>query len=89
MTQRHGLCPTARALGLDYTRRKKFVQSTKGQPKAAEVPELVELLASPAARISECTIELEGRQGRIRIQMRGVAPAALMGLSRRLWESAE
>jgi hypothetical protein len=88
LARQHGLYPTARALRLDYTRLKKLVQSRDRGP-TTELPELVELIATPVARIPECTIELEGARGRMRIQMKGVASAELMGLSQRLWDSKE
>jgi hypothetical protein len=47
----------------------------------------VELMTSPAAGLSECVIELEGRRGKMRIQWKGTTAPDLGGLSRALWES--
>ena len=86
---RHGLCPTARALQLDYSRLKKFAQATNHEPKTAKLPELVEWIGPTVTRIPECTIEVEGRRGRMRIQVKGAATAELITLSQRLWEGEE
>jgi hypothetical protein len=50
-------------------------------------PEFVELMTSPAAGLSECLIELEGRRGKMRIQWKGTTAPDLGGLSRAFWES--
>jgi hypothetical protein len=86
---RYGLYPTARTLHLDYTRLKKLVQSSNHEPKTAELPELVELIGPTLPRIPEWTIELEGGQGRMRIQVKNAATAELITLSQRLWGSEE
>jgi len=49
------------------------------------LPGFVELMAPAAARIAECVVELEGAGGRMRIQMKGIAAAELVGLSRMVW----
>jgi hypothetical protein len=52
----------------------------------------VELVAPSGTRtglgLPECTIELEGRQGKLRIHCKGVSAADLATLSRALWEAA-
>jgi hypothetical protein len=47
----------------------------------------VELIA-PAVNQHECTIELEGRKGKLRIHWKGVTSADVAALSRALWEVA-
>jgi hypothetical protein len=61
------------------------VQPASRERKAAELPGFVELMAPAAARIPECVVELEGAGGRMRIQMKGMAAAELVGLSRMVW----
>jgi hypothetical protein len=53
--------------------------------KSAEVPGFVELMAPAAADLAECVVELEGAGRRIRIQMKGMRMAELVGLSRMVW----
>jgi len=89
LARRHGLGPTARALHLDYSRLKKLAQATNHELKTAELPQLVELIGPTVTRIPECTIEVEGRRGRMRIQVNGAATAELITLSQRLWEGED
>jgi hypothetical protein len=52
-------------------------------------PTFVELVAPPAAAgLPDCTIELEGGHGKLRIHWRGATAADLAQLSRALWEVA-
>jgi len=81
LARTQGLFQTARALRLDYASLKRRLQADR--PSAA--PAFVELLA-PAANLSECVVELEGRRGgRMRLQWKAAAPPDLIGLSRILW----
>ncbi len=90
LARRHGVCPTARALHLDYSRlKRKLAQAAYPETKTAELPELVELIKPSVSGIPECTIEVEGRRGRMRIQVKGAATAELISLSQRLWEGEE
>ena len=84
LARRHGVCPTARALHLDYSRlKRKLAQATHPETKTAELPELVELIGTTVTRIPECTIEVEGRRGRMRIQVKRHAAASKVAA--RLW----
>jgi hypothetical protein len=56
-------------------------------PKAVP-PAFVELVAPVEASLPECIIELEGRRGKLRIQLKGASAYYLATLSRELWESA-
>jgi hypothetical protein len=46
----------------------------------------VELIAPETAGTRECVIELEGRRGRLRIELKGTATADLTRFSQTLWE---
>jgi hypothetical protein len=48
----------------------------------------VEMIVPQAVGASECTIELEGRNGKLRIHWKGATAADLAGLSRALWDVA-
>jgi hypothetical protein len=50
-------------------------------------PKFVELLA-PAVELRDCTIELEGRKGKLRIHWKGSTAADVAALSRALWDVA-
>lgn len=84
----HGVFRTAQVLRLDYVKLKRRMKGTAAiaQP-AAPAPAFVELIAQPAAAAScECTIEVEGPRGRMRVEWKGSTAPDLAGLSRALWE---
>jgi hypothetical protein len=56
-------------------------------PKPA-LPAFVELMTPHAPSLPECMIELEGRRGKLRIQLKNVPASYLATLSRELWEQA-
>ena len=56
-------------------------------PDKTMPPAFVEMMV-PQAGASECTIELEGRNGKLRIHWKGATAADLAGLSRALWDVA-
>ena len=63
--------------------------STMGEvPRQPGSPAFVELVTPPAQSLPECTIELEGRRGKLRICVNGAPASYLAALSRELWESA-
>jgi hypothetical protein len=88
LARQHGVFRTAQALRLDYTalkRRTAGAASAKRRISAAQ-PAFVELLSSSSAHSCECTIEVEGPRGRMRIEWKGSTAPDLAGLSRALWE---
>ncbi len=75
LAQRHGVYPTARALGLEYNKLKRLSQSG-GETQKAPQP----------AGVSECRIELEGpRGGRMRIELSSASAEVVVGLCRVVW----
>jgi hypothetical protein len=86
LARKDGVNRTAAELHLDGGKLKRLMgaKTTSGKP----APTFVELLAPRAVSVPECTIELEGRRGTIRIQLKGASAAGLAGLSRALWEAA-
>jgi hypothetical protein len=90
LAQRHGVYPTARALGLEYNKLKRLSQSAGHTQKAPPSPGFVELIAPQPAGVSECRIELEGpRGGRLKIELPGVASADwVVSLCRVVWGEA-
>ena len=86
LARENGINQTAAALHLDGGKLKRLMAGKVTSGKSA--PAFVELLAPRAISLPECTIELEGRRGKIRIQLKGASAADLAGLSRALWEAA-
>jgi hypothetical protein len=62
-------------------------------PRGARVrprpPAFVELLAPRPGSSRECRVELEGPGGRMRIEVKGIATAELVALSRALWDGSD
>ena len=81
----HGVCRTAQALRLDYTKLKRQMHAATRAAKRSSAPPaaFVELVAE---RACQCTIEVEGPRGRMRIEWKGSASPDLASLSRVLWE---
>src|SRR5579863_1979380 len=86
LARKDGINRTAAELHLDGGKLKRLMGGKATSGKSA--PTFVELLTPRAVSVPECTIELEGRRGTIRIQLKGASAADLAGLSRALWEVA-
>ncbi len=100
LTRKHGVFHTAKVLHLEYGKLKQLVEAVspaaERQGKKAPVlrsrrerstpPAFVELIAPPPGSAHECRVELEGPRGRMRIELKGIATAELVALSRSLWD---
>jgi hypothetical protein len=51
-------------------------------------PAFVELVTPQVQSVPECTLEVEGRRGKLQIQLKGATTSYLATLSRELVESA-
>ena len=85
VARRDGVNRTAAALGLDGGKLKRLMEASDSAFTSAAPARFVELVASGQP---EYTIELEGRNGKLRIHCKGAAVDELAGLSRALWEVA-
>jgi hypothetical protein len=86
LARKDGVNRTAAELHLDGGKLKRLMvgKTTRGKP----APAFVELLTPRAVSIPECMIELEGRHGTVRIQLKGASASDLAALSRALWGAA-
>jgi hypothetical protein len=86
LARKDGINRTAAELHLDGGKLKRRMEEKikPGEP----APAFVELLTPRDMSIPECTIELEGRHGTVRIQLKGASASDLAALSRALWEAA-
>jgi hypothetical protein len=82
LAQRYNVHRVARTFGLDYSALKRRMPGSGSDPKP--VATFVELLAPPSGSIAECSMEIESANGakKLRIQMKGVAPAGLAAVIR-------
>ena len=87
VARRNGVNQTAAALHLDGGKLKRRMMAA-GSPDKTMPPAFVEMMVPQVVGVSECTIELEGRNGKLRIHWKGATAADLAGLSRALWDAA-
>ena len=85
VARKEGINRTARELHVAWDDLKRRMGEVPQQPGS---PAFVELVAPLAESVPECMIELEGRRGKLRIQLKGAPASYLATLSRELWESA-
>ena len=88
LARRHGVSPTAAALHLDGGKLKRRMVAAGSVLGKAMQPTFVELIAPHTVDQHECTIELEGRKGKLRIHWKGATSADVAALSRALWDVA-
>lgn len=88
VARKEGINRTARELHVawdDLKRRMATAGEVQRQPVS---PAFVELVAPPAQSVPECTLEVEGGRGKLRIQLKGASASDLATLSRALWEAS-
>jgi hypothetical protein len=89
VAQRDGVNRTAAALRLDGGKLKRRMRATAvAVPRKSRPPAFVELTALTPVSLPEYTIELEGRNGKLRIHCKAATAAELSVLSRALWDLA-
>lgn len=88
VARKEGLNRTARELHVAWDDLKRRMEMTGEVPRQGDSPAFVELVTPRAQALPECTIELEGRRGKLRIQLKNIPASYLATLSRELWESA-
>ena len=85
VARKEGINRTARELHVAWDDLKRRMPATGAVPQQ---PAFVELVATQTESVPECTLELEGRWCKLRIQLRGASASYLATLSRELVESA-
>ena len=92
VARREGVNPTAVALRLDGGKLKRRMSAAGRSSRKAPPAAFVELLAPgeahSSAHLPEYTLELEGRNGKLRIYFQATTAAELAVLSRSLWDLA-
>ena len=84
VARKEGINRTARELHVAWDDLKRHMPATGAVPQQ---PAFVELV-TPVQSVAECTLEVEGRRGKLRIQLKGASASDLASLSRVLWEVA-
>jgi hypothetical protein len=86
VARKEGVSRTSTELRVEWNHLKRRMAAASSPEPVP--PAFVELVAPRGQSIPECAIELEGRRGKIRIQLRGTGTADLATLSRMLWDLA-
>ena len=100
LAREHGINRTAKALHLEYGKlkeraevlgpEKKVVRKARSavlrHARPAASPTFMELITPRPGSAASAVVELEGRRGRMKIELKGVATAELVALSRALWD---
>ncbi len=88
VARKEGVSRTSTELRVEWTHlKRRMAASPKVSPKPAPAA-FVELVAPRTQSLPDCTIELEGGRGKLRIQLRNTSVSYLAKLSRELLESA-
>jgi hypothetical protein len=87
VARKEGINRTARELHVAWDDLKRRMATTAEVRQRPGSPVFVELVAPQTQPVPECTLEVEGRQGKLRIQLKGASASDLATLSRALWEA--
>jgi hypothetical protein len=85
VARKEGVNRTARELHVAWDDLKRRMPTTGAVPQQSA---FVELVTPQVQSVPECTLEVEGRRGKLRIQLRGASASYVATLSRELVESA-
>jgi hypothetical protein len=88
VARKEGVSRTSTELRVEWNHLKRRMAAASVATPKAVPPAFVELVAPVEASLPDCTIELEGRRGKLRIELKGASAYYLATLSRELWESA-
>jgi hypothetical protein len=88
VARKEGVSRTSTELRVEWNELKRRMPAATGVSRRTAPPAFVELVAPQAESLSECTIEMEGRRGKLRIQLKGASASDMATLSRALWEVA-
>jgi hypothetical protein len=88
VAQREGVSRASTELRVEWNHLKRRMAAASGASPKPTPPAFVELIAPRPQTHPQCTIELEGPRGRLRIQLKNASASYLATLSRELLESA-
>ncbi len=88
VARKEGINRTARELHVAWDDLKRRMATMGEVPRQPGSPSFVELVAPLTQSVPECTLEVEGRWGKLRIQLKGASASDLATLSRALCEAS-
>jgi hypothetical protein len=88
VARKEGVSRTSTELRVEWNHlKRRMAAAPEASPKPAR-PAFVELVAPRTQSHPECTVELEGRRGKLTIRVKNASASYLAALGRELWESA-
>jgi len=88
VARKEGVSRTSTELRVEWNHlKRRMAAASEVSPKPAP-PAFLELVAPRPQSLPECIIELEGRRGKLRIQVKNASASYLAAVSRELLESA-
>jgi hypothetical protein len=88
VARKEGVNRTSTELRVEWNHLKRRMAAASEPSLKPALPTFVELVAPRPQQLPECVIELEGRRGKLRIQLHNASASYLATLSRELLESA-
>jgi hypothetical protein len=88
VARKEGVNRTSTELRVEWNHLKRRMEAAAGASPKPAPPAFVELITPRAQQFPECILELEGRRGKLRIQLKNAPASYLATLSRELLESA-
>jgi hypothetical protein len=85
---KEGVNRTSTELRVEWNHLKRRMEAAAGALPKPAAPAFMELITPREQQFPECILELEGRRGKLRIQLKNVSASYLATLSRELLESA-
>ena len=86
LAREHGVNQVSQALRLEFNQLKRAAEAVGAKRTNQATPAFVELIAPEAPSGRQCALELEGPRGKLRVELKGMAPAELADITRALWE---
>ena len=88
VARKEGVSRTSTELRVEWNHLKRRMAAASGATPKPVPPAFVELVGPGGTSLPECSIELEGRRGKLRIELKGASASYLATLSRELVGSA-
>ncbi len=88
VARKEGVNRTSTELRVEWNQLKRRMEAAAGALPKPAPPAFMELITPREQQFPECILELEGRRGKLRIQLKNVSASYLATLSRELLESA-
>jgi hypothetical protein len=88
VARKEGVSRTSTELRVEWNHLKRRMAAASVASPEPVPAAFVELVASDSQSLPECSIEVEGRRGKLRIQLKGASASYLATLSRELLGSA-